>query len=101
MTIKKNDRQTSINNLEARLNERLKQHQLMKEANAYYREHKTCKGFIETSDAEAAELDAAAAKNKASTGPYAPNVLHNSTNRINALKKRLYNLQYRLEEVQP
>lgn len=64
----------------------------MKACNAYYRKHKSLKGYKDYTDEKAAELDAAISESMYKV-PFAPYTLTNNNAKIRTAKKRLEQLE--------
>lgn len=65
----------------------------MKQINAYFRKHGTCRGFHGLTDEEADKLDESVEKGYSwEKAPYPRFALSNNNQNINAVKKRLYQL---------
>lgn len=83
-----------IEKLEQRILEKENYQKEMKEANAYYRKHKTMKGYKELSDKEAESMDKEInSEINWSKKPYAPFELSNNNQEIHRLKRRLQTLK--------
>lgn len=87
----------AIEQLQKKL-EKLEQNQeYMKQTNAYYRKHKTLKGYSDFTDEKATELDRAIASNNLYKVPFAPYQLTNNNAKIRNTKARIAQLE-RLKE---
>lgn len=90
-TIYSNDA-LAIEKLQNKLADAEENHARMKEYNAYYRKHKTMKGFEGISDDKAAKLDAEIEKGWSKT-PCPPFMLQNSNAEIKRLRGRIEELE--------
>ena len=71
-----------------------KQQVHMKEVNAHFRKHGTCKGFPELTDAQAEKLETSIASHPWDTQPFPSYALQNNNQEINRLKKRIKQITF-------
>ena len=91
--IKSSDK-NAIMELEEKIINKEKFQNDMKEANAYYRKHKTMKGYKNLSDEKAREIDEKINKSYSwQQVPYPSYMLSNNNQEIHRLKKRVYALK--------
>lgn len=89
--IKSSD-ENALEQLQAKLEKAEKLQAEMKTVNAYYRKHKTLKGYKDYSDEKAAELDEEI-KNSLHKVPFAPYRLTNNNAKIKQVKSRIASIE--------
>ena len=87
----------ALEQLQKKLEKLERNQEYMKQANAYYRKHKTLKGFNSLTDEQAAELDRAIESDNLYNVPFAPYQLTNNNAKIKNTKNRIAQLE-RLRE---
>lgn len=83
----------AVEQLQKKLEKLEKNQDYMKQANAYYRKHKTLKGYGSLTDEKAAELDRAIESDNLYKVPFAPYQLTNNNAKIRSTKARLAELE--------
>ena len=96
----RSDDPDAVEKLRERIHELLDKQDEMKKINAYYRKHKTCKGYPDLSDEDAAEMDKRVEKAYSweKAGPFKPFELTNNNANIKRLKARLLDLEQQQEQ---
>ncbi len=88
----------ALEKLQAKLKNLVENQAQMKDANAYYRKHGTCRGYEGVSEATAAEMDAHIEKAHSwEKQPFSSYMLTNNNAAIRSVKKRMEELKQKQE----